>query len=355
MQLTPEIKAQLAEQKKQCIFCKIASKEQQSKVVFEDERTMAILDIYPALKGHTVFFLKEHYPIMPYIQPLEFNHYFGLFAALSKAVKEALLTTGVNIFIANGGAAGQRSPHFMTHFFPREHGDGFFNFLFKKGEQLQPEQLQIFQRNLPAMLSQHFQRSPASWHQGKGNVPSSLASIYESSAIIYEDEKALCLVSKNAVAPGHMEIYSKVEEKDLEKLSPEDTTHLFSVASFAASIVFDALGAQGTNIIVKSGIADDNPGGKLCLHVIPRKMEDKLQYFLWETKEPSYDLDKIQEKIKEKTWKLSLKKKEKTAAPVIPSPPVLTISDKAMTLSDTKKPKSSNTHEEIKRAIESLR
>ena len=72
MQLTPEIKAQLQEQKKQCIFCKIISKEMDSKIVFEDKLTLAALDIRPAVKGHTLFMLKEHYPIMPYIQPEEF-------------------------------------------------------------------------------------------------------------------------------------------------------------------------------------------------------------------------------------------------------------------------------------------
>ena len=65
MSLAPEIKAQLAEQKKQCVYCKIVAKEIPGKVVFEDTVTLGILDIYPAKKGHIVFTLKEHYPIVP--------------------------------------------------------------------------------------------------------------------------------------------------------------------------------------------------------------------------------------------------------------------------------------------------
>ena len=44
MQLTPEIKAQLTEQKKQCIFCKLISGEMPAKTVFEDDLT--IFDVF---------------------------------------------------------------------------------------------------------------------------------------------------------------------------------------------------------------------------------------------------------------------------------------------------------------------
>ena len=126
MELTPEIKAQLQEQKKQCIFCKLISGEMPAKKVFEDSKTISLVDIYPARKGHTLFMLKEHYPIMPYIPADEFKHYFGLVPQLCNAVKNATVTTGINVFIANGGPAGQQAPHFLMHLFPRENADGFF-------------------------------------------------------------------------------------------------------------------------------------------------------------------------------------------------------------------------------------
>ena len=47
MNISPELKQQLAEQKQQCVFCKIISKEIDSKIVFEDGKTMAILDQMP--------------------------------------------------------------------------------------------------------------------------------------------------------------------------------------------------------------------------------------------------------------------------------------------------------------------
>ena len=152
MELTPEIKAQLAEQKKQCIFCKLISGEMEAKKVFEDKVTIAMVDIHPAMKGHTLFMLKEHYPIMPYIPPNEFQHIFGLIPQMCKAVQKARVSTSANVFIANGGPAGQQAPHFLMHIFPRENGDGFFNFFWKEKESLDEEATKILAHNFPLMM-----------------------------------------------------------------------------------------------------------------------------------------------------------------------------------------------------------
>ncbi|PIN76777.1 hypothetical protein COV17_01135 [Candidatus Woesearchaeota archaeon CG10_big_fil_rev_8_21_14_0_10_36_11] len=319
MQLTPEIKAQLAEQKKQCIFCKLIAGEIEAKTVFQDDVTIAMLDINPIIKGHTLFMLKEHYPIMPYIPAGEFTHYFGLVPALTHAIKEGILSTGINVFIANGGPAGQRAPHFLIHFLPRENGDGFFNFMFKKNASLEEENIKILANNFPIMMNNHFQRNPASWHTGKGNVPSYLTGIYESTTVVYEDEKVLCVIPHKGAAPGHIEIYSKIEEKNIEKLSVDDSAHLFYTASFAATLVFEGLKVHGTNIILKSGTSDDNPQGKLCIHVLPRMQNDNLQNIVWEPKQPKYDLNSVASKIKDKTWKIKYTEETKVSPIVKPS------------------------------------
>ena len=345
MQLTPEVKAQLAEQKKQCIFCKIISKEMESQIVFDDKLTLATLDIRPAIKGHTLFMLKEHYPIMPYIPANEFKHYFGLIPQISKAIKKAMLTTGINIFIANGGAAGQQSPHFLMHFLPREEQDGFFNFLFKRKSKLEAEKAKMISHNFPIMMNNHFGRNPAAWHKSFGEQPDFLAEVYDNSTIIYEDEKVLAVLPEKAVVPGHIEIYSKEEPREIEKLSAESSAHLFYTASFAATAVFEGLGAHGTNIILKSGTSDDNPSGQLCLHVLPRNNGDNLQSLMWEAKEPKYDLKDVGKRIKDKTWKIKEEKKQKKETPDITKPDVIKIGPA----------KESNAEDEIKAAIERMK
>ena len=159
MNFSPEIKAQLEEQKKQCIVCKLISGEMPAKTVFEDDKTIAMLDIYPAMKGHTLFLLKEHYPIMPYIPADEFHYFFGLIPQLTKAVKDALVEVSINVFIASGGVAGQQSPHFLIHLFPRAKDDGFFNFLFKPNVSLPEEKKRILANKFPIIMAHHFKRN----------------------------------------------------------------------------------------------------------------------------------------------------------------------------------------------------
>ncbi|XP_022791861.1 histidine triad nucleotide-binding protein 3-like [Stylophora pistillata] len=47
--------------KKNCVFCKIAAKEQESRIIFEDEKTVVFPDIRPAAKHHYLVIPKEHY------------------------------------------------------------------------------------------------------------------------------------------------------------------------------------------------------------------------------------------------------------------------------------------------------
>ncbi|MBI2666197.1 hypothetical protein HYX13_01145, partial [Candidatus Woesearchaeota archaeon] len=109
---------------------------------------------------------------------------------------------------------------------------------------------------------------------------------------------------------GQIEIYSKVEERELGKFSAEDDLYFFMVISFAASVVFESIGAQGTNIIIKSGMTDDHPSGKLCAYILPRKQNDGLDGLLWQPKQPSYDIDSVVGKIKDKTWKIKFSEKK---------------------------------------------
>lgn len=120
-QMSPE---ELKEfQKKQCIFCQIVSGKIQSRKIFEDNKSIGILDINPANPGHILLLPKEHYSIMPQIPEDEIAHIFMVSKALSNAILRALEAQGTNIIVANGIAAGQRAQHFMVHIIPRKDKD----------------------------------------------------------------------------------------------------------------------------------------------------------------------------------------------------------------------------------------
>ncbi len=351
MNLSPEIKAQLQEQKKQCIFCKLISGEMEAKKVFEDDVTIGMVDVYPAKKGHTLFMLKEHYPIMPYIPPEEFKHIFGLVPQMCKSIQKAMVSTSVNVFIANGGPAGQQAPHFLMHIFPRDQGDGFFNFFWKEKESLDEEATKVLAHNFPLMMQNHFGRVPAKWHTNKGERPYHLNNVEERGTIIYEDEKVLCLLLKKGYAKGHIEIYSKEERSEVGRLSIESSTHLFYVASFAATLVFEGLKVQATNIILKSGTSDDNADGNLCIHILPRMQDDGLnKTLLWQPKQPGYDVDSIMKKIKDNTWNIKYQEKEEVKKEVFVKPEVIKLN-----INSEEKKDVLDGDDEIRRAIERIK
>lgn len=295
MELSPEVKAQLEEQKKNCIFCKILAGEVESNKVYEDKLMYAILDINPVAKAHALFMPKEHYPILPYLPAETFKHIFGLMPKITKAMQDAMLCSGVNVLIANGAVAGQNAPHFLIHIFPRENRDGLNKYELKgnnvdkaKVEQIKP----TLANNLPIMMRNHFGRNPAEWNKGtKGefNVEG---------FPLYQDEKAICVLPENPMCAGHMIIYGN---QDFDEMDSDTSSHLFYVASFAATAAFEGLGAHGTNIILKNGISDDNPDGKLSIHVLPRYQEDGLDLIL-PPLEDKPDLDETASRIKDKLF-----------------------------------------------------
>ncbi len=135
--MTPEQVAQLKEklksmspeqirelQKQNCIFCQIISGKIPAKKVYEDDKCLAFLDIYPSNPGHVLLVPKEHYMIMPQVSEPTLQHLFIAAKHISHAILRGLKATGVNIFVANGAVAGQRAQHFIVHVIPRKEDDG---------------------------------------------------------------------------------------------------------------------------------------------------------------------------------------------------------------------------------------
>jgi len=110
-------------QKQQCIFCQIISGKVPSKKIYSDDKCIAVMDINPATKGHVLLLPKEHYSIMPQVPDKEIGHLLLVSKYLSQVILKTLKASGTNIFVANGGIAGQRAQHFMVHIIPRKEGD----------------------------------------------------------------------------------------------------------------------------------------------------------------------------------------------------------------------------------------
>lgn len=114
---------------KDCLFCKIAAKEIPAKVIYEDDHTLAFLDIMPRTTGHTMVIPKVHAANLLELSDAAAGG--GGVAALFATVKrvdemlvKALAPDGVTIGINQGRASGQEVDHLHVHLMPRWHGDG---------------------------------------------------------------------------------------------------------------------------------------------------------------------------------------------------------------------------------------
>lgn len=106
-----------------CIFCKIVSKEIPSKIVYEDDTVIAILDISQATKGHTLVIPKVHSDNLLETDSETFIHLMNVSKMLSGRIKEKLRATGINILVNTGESAGQSVMHTHVHLIPRYDND----------------------------------------------------------------------------------------------------------------------------------------------------------------------------------------------------------------------------------------
>lgn len=108
----------------ECIFCEIVKGEIPCYKVYEDEKTLAFLDINPVNVGHALVMPKNH---VPKISVAEEDDLLALTKALKKVVKGVEKSMGVdnlNVFVNQGRDAGQLIPHLHYHVVPRHAGDG---------------------------------------------------------------------------------------------------------------------------------------------------------------------------------------------------------------------------------------
>ena len=107
-----------------CVFCKIRDGQIPSKKIYEDDATLAFMDINPVNNGHCLVVTKRHAATI-WDADVE-----DLQAAIATAQKVAIALVaivkpdGLNMLQANGAAAFQSVLHFHLHLIPRWVRDG---------------------------------------------------------------------------------------------------------------------------------------------------------------------------------------------------------------------------------------
>jgi histidine triad (HIT) family protein len=102
---------------KDCIFCKIVSKEIPAHIVYEDDDFLAFLDIHPQSPGHTLVIPKKHYRWVWDVPAL--GAYFEIVGKIARAQRKAFDNEWVLSKIV-----GEDIPHAHIWVFPSDQTKG---------------------------------------------------------------------------------------------------------------------------------------------------------------------------------------------------------------------------------------
>lgn len=102
-----------------CIFCKIAAGEIPARIVDEDERTLAFMDIAPATRGHALVIPRAHATDLLSVSDEDLSAVALAARRLAARMKERLGAEGINLLNSCGRAAWQTVFHFHVHVIPR--------------------------------------------------------------------------------------------------------------------------------------------------------------------------------------------------------------------------------------------
>ena len=117
-----------------CIFCDIIHHEIPSKVVYEDDQVLAILDLAQVTKGHTLVMPRKHVENLLECDDETAAYLIQIVKKLAVQIKERTGAAAVNILNNNGELAGQTGKHLHFHIIPRYSENDAFICEFKESE-----------------------------------------------------------------------------------------------------------------------------------------------------------------------------------------------------------------------------
>ncbi|MGI9595914.1 MAG: HIT family protein [Acidimicrobiales bacterium] len=111
-----------------CIFCAIVAGDAPSRRIYEDDHTLAFLDINPLTLGHSLVIPKRHSVDLHDIPEADLAAVARSAKIVAAQLTDRLGSDGVNLLNACGAAAWQTVFHFHMHVLPRVAGDIPFPF-----------------------------------------------------------------------------------------------------------------------------------------------------------------------------------------------------------------------------------
>ena len=113
----------MAEADPNCIFCKVVAGEIPGEEIDSDERTVTVMDINPATRGHAVVVTRTHAENLFEVDDEDLLAAMRATRRVAARMRETLAPAGFNILHNIGRAAWQSIFHFHVHVIPRYEDD----------------------------------------------------------------------------------------------------------------------------------------------------------------------------------------------------------------------------------------
>jgi histidine triad (HIT) family protein len=108
----------------QCIFCKLVAGDIPAARVYEDDLTLAFMDLGQVNPGHVLVATKRHAATLFDITPEEAAAAMQTAQKVAQAVQAVFDPPGLTLLQANGKEGDQTVFHFHMHVVPRHGNDG---------------------------------------------------------------------------------------------------------------------------------------------------------------------------------------------------------------------------------------
>lgn len=108
----------------ECIFCKIAAGTLPAARVFEDDLTVAFMDLGQVNPGHVLVATKRHADSLFEITPEEGAAVMQTAQRIAASIRRTFNPPGLTLLQANGKEGEQTVFHFHLHVLPRHADDG---------------------------------------------------------------------------------------------------------------------------------------------------------------------------------------------------------------------------------------
>ena len=106
-----------------CVFCAIVAGEAPAIRIYEDDGYLAILDIRPFTRGHTLVMPKKHTVDLTDTPPETLADMLAIGQRIAKAARATEFADATNVGLNDGSAAFQKVFHIHLHVLPRRNGD----------------------------------------------------------------------------------------------------------------------------------------------------------------------------------------------------------------------------------------